>query len=92
MTRVLRDARLASGLVTRSGRLLQGELVPPSARCAIASSASPPPTSLYSLKEHQVHSRTSFLFRFRVVLPSVEATGRWREREPSKKPKQIGAP
>jgi hypothetical protein len=28
----------------------------------------------------QVHSRTPILLRFRVELPSVTATGRWRER------------
>ena len=38
MTRVLRDARLASGLVMRSGRLLQGELVPPSSRSSSSAS------------------------------------------------------
>ena len=38
MTRVLCDARLASGLVTRSGRLLQGELVPPSSRSSSSAS------------------------------------------------------
>ena len=46
MTRVLRDARLASRLVTRSGRLLQGEPVPPSSRSssslASTSSGGPP--------------------------------------------------
>jgi hypothetical protein len=30
MTRAWRDARVASGLVKRPGRVLQGELVPPS--------------------------------------------------------------
>ena len=29
---------------------------------------------------HQVHSRTPISLRFLVRLPSVEATGRWRER------------
>ena len=32
------------------------------------------------LKEESVHSRTLILLRFSVRLPSVEATGRWRER------------
>ena len=41
MTRVLRDARLASGLVTRSGRLLQGEPVPPSSRSSSSSASTP---------------------------------------------------
>ena len=39
MTRVLRDARLASGLVTRSGRLLQGEQVSPSSRSSSSSAS-----------------------------------------------------
>ena len=36
--------------------------------------------ALGSLREHQAHSRTLILLRFLVRLPSVDATGRWRER------------
>jgi hypothetical protein len=32
------------------------------------------------MRGHQVHSRTAILLRFSVRLPSVTATGRWRER------------
>ena len=35
---------------------------------------------LGSLRVHQVHSRTPALLTFLVRLPSVEPTGRWRER------------
>ena len=55
MTRVLPDARLASGLVTRSGRLLQGELVPPSSPSSSSSSTTTAggPPKRCAPREHQ---------------------------------------
>jgi hypothetical protein len=49
--------------------------------CAPAAALSPSrPRSPCSSKEHPVQSRTPVLLRFHVTLPSVSATGRWKER------------
>jgi hypothetical protein len=40
----------------------------------------------------QVHSGTPILFRFLVKLPSVEPTGRWRERRWTQRGRRVGRP